>query len=86
MDGCHKVWADALLAAGVLLPRFKVGQEVWTTTWDRKLQACTVNLISFGEISGLVYAINDGNHSWCKSESELFSTEAEAQAALKEMK
>ena len=62
------------------MPKFKVGQTVWYISDTNKVFSFKIN-----NIGGLYFRYYDDNGFWLH-EKELFTTKAEAEAKLKELK
>lgn len=75
--GKIQLYTDALVKAGVLLPKFKVGQEVWYLV-QGEVHSSAVLATEFRS-KEIYYTLKD---EWGGVEREFYSTEAEARAAL----
>jgi len=77
-EGRTEKLADALIAAGAILPKFKVGQKVYYEVrgmiYSGKILAIEVRM------DETYYALDD---DWGDNEDNFFATEAEAREALK---
>lgn len=67
--------ADALIKTGVLLPKFKVGQEIWYLV-QGEIYSSAVLAVEFWR-EEIYYTLED---EWGGVEHEFYSTEAEARA------
>lgn len=70
----------ALIEAGMILPKFKIGQEVWYVDDEDKILLSKVYLIRISEY-GIGYYLGGNTNI---EEQCVFATEAEAQQAIKE--
>ena len=66
--------------ANAIVPKFKIGQEVWYTSDTNKVLSFTIT-----KIGGLYFRYYDDKGFWLH-EDELFTTEEEAKAKLEELK
>jgi len=82
LDCTYEQMADALIEAGVILPRFKTGQTAWylsKTKKGHKPEPFLIVDMTWSSTKGFYYT-RDGYIG--HSEKTLYSTEAEALATL----
>jgi hypothetical protein len=82
-DEARAIAERALLNAGIILPKFKIGQEVWYIA-SGNYEKGNVGYIKFGDI--VEYSILTNSIYFHRKESEVYSSELEALSALKEIK
>lgn len=91
LEGWARIYADYLLANGVIVPPCKVGDMVWFDTYKKNgtvslgIQPHKVDRIDVICVVGEKELIETKLHDWYFGES-VFLTKEEAEAKLKELK